>query len=466
MDKREPCRLIAISGLKGGIGRTTCALALARALASLAHRVLLVDMSVYGTGFKQNVEFSQFTDVLSDVPAPTVVEQIDAMCLPSGQVIPEKLCSVWRSLGYDDVILDLRPVPDDVNCDFFLLSDLPIFLISAEPEAVVLGTVWLRLLLVRYFKKCMPAPELLEVFSKSPDSFQFKDMYLSLSCEKQAQFLHALCQFRSAMLLNMKREQSEELQGMALCHALDMMFGVHVKFLGAVSFDDRRWFYARRLGDVSIFSREDLAVREFVGMARNFGEMSENFSQESDCLPLISVSARPRAFLQATSAAQARMVYRQLWEGYRRANGMIEWVMPTDQIAYVIGLLEQAWRMAEYEPGAEKMSENLTNSGRMERHSGMLPKITRAFSSTFAAANHTRAKCDPEAGRWIQEMRARKNLSIAQLAIKSRIPQRTLERIENLDVDSISMTRLQAYLYEIARVLDIQFDELRCRFGL
>ena len=122
--------------------------------------------------------------------------------------------------------------------------------------------------------------------------------------------------------------------------------------------------------------------------------------------------------------------------------------------------LEVAYRNVEIEPPPVSSSSSaLTSSER--------PVVTRSFSDTFAAVkSYDPSLCHADAGLWLQSQRENAGVTSAQLAIKTRIPKKVIENLENRELSQISVVRLQAYLFEIARYLNIDLNELRRKFGL
>ena len=473
MQNGSECRIIAMGGPKGGVGRTTAAVALARALVSRDHSVLLVDFSPYGLGISPEVEFSRANArdmqdgvpeasgyepvrALYDVPVPTSIPHLDVMTLFPCPNDLGAVCGRWRQMGYDDVILDLRAGFDPTSVELFLHADLPVLMATPEPDDLVLATFWLRHVIAEHLRRALPAEPLRDFRIDDVHTWRFDDLYARFSPEAQKAFADALSRFRCAFLLNRRRENSECLQSRALCHAWGMTLGVHVAYLGSLACDERRWFYQRRLADVTPFVREDPLVREWDDLMREQWDPQE--LSPRDCLPLVQPHRSPRQFLGVTTIHAARVAYRQLWEGYRRQNGFVTLVMPPDEIARVIGLLEVAWRRSEFDEAELAPSEAVRAS---------LPSVSRELSNTLAAVRHyDRSACQHDAGTFLTQQRQTHGLTLGQLATRTRIPQKTLERLESLDIQNIPPARLQAYLFELAKVLELDLALLKRKFGL
>ena len=167
---------------------------------------------------------------------------------------------------------------------------------------------------------------------------------------------------------------------------------------------------------------------------------------------------KARQFLGAGSPEEARQLYRLLWEGYRRENGLVANVMSRENIAHIIAQLEIAYRHSENEPNNAETNVNSACE---------VPAVTRSFSTAFAASGSFNPnKCQNNAGAWLKEQRELACYSIEQLALKTRISSKIIENLESCTIDTIPAPRLQAYLFEIAKLLGLNFDEVKEKFGL
>ena len=457
-------RLIAIAGAKGGVGRSTCAAALGRALVIREHRVLLVEFCTLGSTLSAMLDMDEPPIQASFPVAPVAspLPGLDLVCL-SVDVLRSiaqadhdflELCRQMHQLGYDDVILDLHAGFDDWIYRFFASADLPILIADPEPSCLKLTLKWLENSVLSFVRSKMP-----EFISAS--SWDFNKIYAQISVFQQQELVSLLKQFKCAFLLNHRREQSEHLQTAALCHAFGMIFGVDIHALGSLSADDRRWFYARGMADVSLFEREDPLVRELEVILR---EKLPSF-KDATCLPMLDAKQNAREFLRVKTSHEARSAYRQLWEGYKREHGLVSAVMSRTMIAQTIQKLEMAHRNAEMETTAlNDHSGGISQLGNHQSSTDLGP--LRSSCMARIGGKISPSDCNRDAGLWLRNQRLERGLTLSQLAMKTRIPVRVLENIEALSFEPMAASRFSAYLFEIARGLGILADALKHRFGV
>lgn len=458
---RSQVRILAIAGPKGGIGRTTCAIALARALCMRERHVLIVDTS---PACGQCSALLDLPPIAPQSPlefevTQTSLELLDAVTItPSADILDAFFAHLRECTQYDDIILDLCSNLNDESFGMFIRADIPIVLSAPEQPIILAATQWLRIAIIRYIKRFESSPELSEMLAQHASDWDFNTVYHSLSPELQEQFLSELAAFRCAFLLNHKRENSEDLQSRALCHAWGMLLGLNIHYIGSLNHEDRRWFYARRLADVTIFNREDPLVRELDIIARE--KLSGRLFKAHPCLPLLDEHTKPLDFLMTDDPDSYRQAYRLLWEGYRRDSGMVSYILSKEKIAEIITRLETAYKCAEPSPANAAIEAPLK--------SAEMNAVTRSFSATFAAIGRTYSPehCQDDAGQWLANVREKAGITRAQIALKTRIPARVIEKLESQNFSEFPAPRLQAYLFEIAKVLHLDFADLSRRFGI
>lgn len=435
-------RIIVFASPKGGVGRSTCAVALARALAARDRRVLLVDACGLAGSLTilAGLNQVQIQSPMELQPVNTSASNIDLAVIEPIQDNITALFRHWRqNYGYDDIIVDTPAGFEKTPIALFNHADLPILIITPETPVLQLATRWLRQAAASHLEWILDDRELCEHLNTCSESWTFKSVYSGLDSTQQSLFSEGIESFKCAMLLNHRMENSEDYQGQALCHAYGLLLGINVLWIGSVLSDDRRWFFARRLAAVSLFNREDPLVREFDGLARE--KLNTIVFSAKPCLPLTQPELQSLDFLRADSPESARQIYRLLWEGYRRENGMVSCILSSGEIPGVISLLEIAYRNSE---SPQNPSPSMT-----------VPAVSRTSEGT----------CQDEAGDWLRKHREEANLTIQQLAMKTRIPRKILDNLENLETQGMSPLRLQAYLIEVAKSLEIPEDEILTQFG-
>lgn len=450
---RQQMRITVLASPKGGIGRSACSIALARALASRDRRVLVIDMSPWASlSIDMDLPAQTVQPIGNFQTVSTCISGLDYVCLMPDE--PDSFIAKLRSLSqYDEIIID-NSAPE-FECDVFLRADMPILIANPEPSVIIQSTIWLRKAFIRYVQRFEETDDLSSALSSEALTWTFDGVYNRLTPTQQTRFTEEVSAFRCAFLLNHRRENSEILQSRALCHAWGVSLGLDIRFMGSIQFDDRRWFYMRKLADISAFMREDPIVREMDSIVRE--TMNSTVFGMNSCLPLIQENQQPREFLRASTQEEARQNYRILWEGYRRENGLVSNILSHNTIAQTIAKLETAYKNSDLDPISSQPKTSVSD----------MPAITRSFSSTFAAARRIETKqTDSTPGCFLLKCREAAGISIRQLALKIRIPAKIIEKLESQDCQDIPPARLQAYLYEISIGLNINFDDLKKRFGL
>lgn len=105
--------IVALTGQKGGVGKSTLAICIAAELLGRRHKVLLVDADPQGT-------IRTWGEVAAEAeqPLPSIVSMGSTMHRP------EQLPTV--AAGYDDVVIDCPPRHGDIQRSALMVADLAI----------------------------------------------------------------------------------------------------------------------------------------------------------------------------------------------------------------------------------------------------------------------------------------------------------------------------------------------------
>ncbi|MCL2324950.1 MAG: AAA family ATPase [Proteobacteria bacterium] len=454
-------QILVLAGPKGGVGRTTVAAELAYALASKDKRVLVVDLDAFGQGLRFELEMPPQTlqDATEFAPVPTSTPNLDTVLLNPKVSQLQGLVDRLHTMPYDVVIIDLRPEFSARDSRLFLLADVPVVLANGEPSSLWAAAQWIRYAIVAHLEHTPGMDDVLPYILPVRDAWDFVSVYRSLPADSQEKFVAAVSGFRSAFLLNGRREGSEVMQSDALCHAWGMQFGANVQVFGTLAYHERRWFFIRKHAVNNHMPQEGSIPLDLEPIVE---QLIAGFRFDPQpCLPLLNVQANPRAFLRVDTFEETRQAYRKLWEGYRRENGLVSAVLPAETIKQTVVLLETAYRRAGMEAENAQAAERAPVISEPD-----LPVVSRELSGMFAAVKaYDAAQCPAEAGDWLAQKRCDAGMTPKELSLQTRIPLKIIEQLERRDVEGLSPPRLQAYLFEIAKVLEIPLEEVRRQFG-
>lgn len=156
--RKLSCRLWAVGGGKGGIGKSIVSLNLAYWLAKLNQKVVLVDADLGGANLHTllGIKFVKYTladylnkrvKSLDDITITTPVSGLRLICGASdivGLANPkylqkQKIIKALQKLDADHLILDLGAGSNYDTLDFFLSCNYKIAVITPQPTALQNG---------------------------------------------------------------------------------------------------------------------------------------------------------------------------------------------------------------------------------------------------------------------------------------------------------------------------------------
>jgi len=461
--------IVAIAGPKGGVGRSTVALELARALARREQRVLIIDLVPHSQTIAWLLEMPiaqpatpQQLAVAAVLPQPTSIDRVsyavlDDRNLGEGENTAQ-IIDALRKQDVDWVLLDLPAGFEEATCDLFVRADVPLLLATPEGSALSCAAQMLRAC-VRHVLRRPPdelsnpgrerwcfadtphAKEVLEKVEAAPMRWHFVSLFRALSTDQARSVLVRACEaLRVFLLLNQCRETSESVQGESLCHAWALELGIRVRPLGGVCHEERRWFFVRRLAPGMNLPREESIAGDLDHLARTLLQSDRaTLFEELPCLALVDPAEQPRAFLTLAPGQELRPVYRRLWEGYRRENGLIATVVDPAVRKHALALLDAAYRKASLDDGTSSMQ---------------LPAVGVAITPAPFPATATAAAAK------VKEARESKGLSLRELSLRTRIGVKHLEAIESGRVEDLTPAYLRAYANDLAKFLDLDGKEI------
>ena len=437
--------VIAFGGSKGGVGRTTLTLEMARVLTRRGKSVVIVDCTTeypviadlldgeLAERGGEQLDFSPFNGVQCTsskrpVDVITLRQQTDRVPdVNEAAVFFGKLLQFER----DFVLLDLPPRTDPFWLEVYIKSDVPILVTAPDP--------WSVRATLPFVKSCKKR---LAQLGQSGKEWASR---------------------RSYLLINGCRDNSERDLGEVLCHAFWRKMGHYPRFLGPVDFDDRRWFHLRHNPDCPPLSSSDgLGVQmETLGKRiLRLDEFDVAMPRTREESPSGMAKTRLLGLSENTSSDALRTQYRKLWEGYRRESAVTQVIMGESERQRVVKELEQTYRalkeaIVDTPAQVEAVSHEATERSASQNTQRLISLGTDLFDSPDLL----------HAGLAIKRSRELKGLSLHEFSLRTRVGSRYIEAIEEMDAESLpKAVYLRGYLREIARVLDFPVDFILDRY--
>jgi flagellar biosynthesis protein FlhG len=253
----RPCRILAIGGPKGGVGKSVFASNVAIYLASIGRRVLVVDADRSGANLHTLVGGPA-------VPAPgthdTAVPGLKLVVTGmdeglSGRRAPGSVRALYadlRAREADYAVVDLGSLTSRASIDAFLAADATVFVTLPEPTALAntyrfLARAFLRTLalelgrgeerrtLVEHARRLGGSPAPLDLWrALEDDGHPLADRVRD-----------RMESFHPALVLNQTRLRADLEVGDALKTVVRRRFGLTLEYLGHIEHDDTVWSAVR-----------------------------------------------------------------------------------------------------------------------------------------------------------------------------------------------------------------------------
>lgn len=454
-------RLTVIGGGGGGVGRSTFAWELASQLCRRGRRVLLVDANI-------NVpEHYLRLGVAPPQPEPDEpgIDEPDAdwtryisstgadrPALLSlgfsrrGASFPMRLRATrlhgWlRAADYDDVVVDLDSSDSPFNASLLALSDVPVFVTSARSTSLLATTQSLRAMVV-YGLLLQPEAErherqLLDELEGLPLMFRPGELFSALKRDALKPLLQQVMLGASPwMVFNHTRDDNERDLAHAFAFSLGMLCGVRPRVLGALAWDDTRWFHEMQARQRTFTG--DNGGHSINEIVRRYLNLDETSAQQPRLAP--HQLQRPTDLIGVAADLEPneiRKAWRRLWDSLRRDSPLTRQVVPPAVREALVQQLEEANQVLQ----AWLRSND-------QRPDTPAPKPERSIH---------RAAC----ARRLEKARLATRTSISNLSLLTRIGVRYIEAIEAFDIDALPREAyLRGYLKEIARAVGLDPDEI------
>jgi flagellar biosynthesis protein FlhG len=256
-----------IGGGKGGSGKSFLVGNLGVWLAEQGKKTLMVDVDLGGANLHTIIgipypekSISDFINKKVETLEETVIEtqtanlflisgasnSLDVVNLLYAQKM--KILRALKKLPYDFILLDIGAGTSFNIIDFFMISDLGVFVTTPEPTSIENIYRLIRALCFRKVRKMLPQRDFKKLVERALTRYEDSSIdYLSalvlLMKEQYPQKGKALERSVQNMnfhlVLNQLRKKDNPRLGILMCNMVNKYLGIKVEFSGNIAYDDR-----------------------------------------------------------------------------------------------------------------------------------------------------------------------------------------------------------------------------------
>lgn len=291
-------RLIAITGAKGGVGKTTLTVNLALCLAATGRKVVIVDADRLGSnvhtllGLKRPVLNSNVThmhadrraldqDGLTIFPTPypdlhMAFANVDQFTLGMKNLYRyARLGQAISRIEADHVVVDLGDGADPALIDLFCSADLSLYVTTPDPAAVENIQRFLRASIWRQLQQLEPARgsarawvQRLRSLAAMPAPNELLQRLEAEGDPTVPQVQRLIESFRLYLVVNQVRVRPDLQLGEGIAMAVKRRMGLRIDYCGHISHDEAQWFCMRKRRPLMVESPGSKAGRNIEKILR------------------------------------------------------------------------------------------------------------------------------------------------------------------------------------------------------
>ncbi|MCG8421553.1 MAG: helix-turn-helix domain-containing protein [Proteobacteria bacterium] len=271
-DSVDKPRIVAVAGGKGGAGKSLIASNIGIFLATLGHRVVLVDAALGMANLHTFAGLARPERTLSEAFSKAEIpldELVSITAVPGLRLVAGVRDPVWvatpkpaqvrrlattiHELDADFVVIDLAPGTSSFTLDMFLAADIRVLVAMPEPTSIELCYRFIRAAFFRQLR----AADLADPVKLGPGELRNflggipapRDLYF-YALERDPELATAveaqIVQFRPHLVINAVRSKADMEMGRAVASAVRRQLGVPITYLGHLEYDEAVWVAIRR----------------------------------------------------------------------------------------------------------------------------------------------------------------------------------------------------------------------------
>lgn len=292
------CRILAVGGGKGGIGKSLIAASLGIELARRGLRVVLIDADLGGANLHTclgvnlpKLTLSDFIDrkvtSIAEVAVPTGVPNLslvsgalDSLDVANPRYAQKlKLLRNFQALDVDYAILDLGAGTSFNVLDFFLVADHGILVLVPEPTSIENGYRFIKAAFFRRLSNVQAVYGIERLVGEAMSRRQengVKTPFDVIAAVKKRDpeagesLEREMLRFRPRLIVNQARTNADRQVGDAVVAAWRKYFGLEMDYVGAINYDDDVWKAVRKRRPVLLESPESQTAKALLQIADRF----------------------------------------------------------------------------------------------------------------------------------------------------------------------------------------------------
>jgi flagellar biosynthesis protein FlhG len=271
----KPTRILAVTGARGGAGRTVIASNLALYLSTIGRKVVLVDADPSGAnlhtclGMRKPISLLRAGRLSTRRPGTALIEEVTVRTpYPGLRLLHAGLDEAWpagaraerlgkligklRNIDAEYVVIDMGVGTSRDVIDGYLAADMALFVTLPEPSALENTYQFFRAAFARYVRQCAKLAGESETLQKHLRALGAAPAPLDLYKELERQrasaapvVRKAMEDFRPHLIINQTRLRADLQLGFDIESAGRRRLGLTVEYMGHIDHDDTVWTCVR-----------------------------------------------------------------------------------------------------------------------------------------------------------------------------------------------------------------------------
>lgn len=472
-------RLIAVTGSKGGVGKTTIAVNLALCLAAMGRKVVLVDADRLGgnvhtvLGLKRPALDSNVTQMDADRRAldqdglAVVATPYPDLHMAFANVDQftdglknlrryARLADSMSRIEADHVVIDLGDGTDRALIDLFLSADFGLYLTSPDPASVeniqrfLRASVWRQLQQIRPTRGSAKAwTQRLRSLAAMPAPSELLQRLEAEGDPTVPEVQRLLESFRLHLVVNQIRVRQDLQLGDGLATAVRRRMGLQIDYIGHISHDEAQWLCMRKRRPLMVESPGSKAGRNIEKIVRRALSMDRH-AQSVDPVPPGSYFGWLGLGRGATDE-EVRRAYKRMKEIYSLDSLSSYGLFEADELENLRSEIDEAYEVL-LDPGRRRVYEHTLFATEEPPH---------VVAETPAKPNVDALSLFPEIGpdtqyngALLRAIREAQGIELGAIARQTKIGLGYLKAIEEDDFSSLpEKVYVRGYVAEFAKML-------------